>query len=170
MRRHIHGNNVGWEPDSLQSQSFSGLSSYTPDEAESPNNTNTFRSNASSQSFRKTISDWYGPETVSKWRNLEKQNIKLPRVSNHLTLMCGCRDNNNIPKGLQIKVPVKTKKAKLIQKRTSRALLRERISFHRRSKKSFEVSINNIEPNLRTAITSSADLTSHGCRQAFTNN
>ena len=129
----------------------------TQDGDESPTNSSIHNTNTSSQSLRKTITDRYGPETATNWRKWEKLNIKLARERNHLTFMCRCRDNNIIPAGLNIKLPVKTKQGKLIAERTSRALVRERVAFHRRRKADLEKSISDIEATIRSQVTSAQD-------------
>ena len=68
---------------------------------------------------------------VYRLRNLLK---KQARLENHLTFLMKCRNNNIIPKGLRIRLPVYSRKAHIISARTSRALLRERIGYTRRQK------------------------------------
>ena len=47
---------------------------------------------ASSQKFRQLISSRYGPDTIYEWKQLEKLNQKLDRMTNHLTFLVneGC--------------------------------------------------------------------------------
>ena len=123
----------------------------TQDGDESPT-TNISDTNTSSQAFRRTISDRYGPETVNNWRKWEKLNIKLAKEKNHLTFMCRCRDNDIIPNGLRLKTPVYTKQARRIGEKASRALIRERIAFHRHSKAKLEQSISAIEETIRSKV------------------
>ena len=127
------------------------------DEDNSPNNNDNSNAGTSSLTFRKIISDRYGPDTVSVWRKCEKLTIKLARETNHLTFLCRCRDKDIVPKGLQVKAPVNSKRAKLITERASRSMLRERIAFHRRNKQALQTSIAQLQSSLRSRITSEED-------------
>ena len=56
------------------------------DEDNSPKTLNDKNQQASSQKFRQLISSRYRPDTVYQWKQLEKLNQKLARMTNHLTV------------------------------------------------------------------------------------
>ena len=73
---------------------------------------------------------------------------KLARYSQCLTFLIRCRNHNLVPKGLQIKLPVKSEKAFCIAWRTSLALVRERIEGARRTKTMLTKDISEISAKL----------------------
>ena len=72
--------------------------------------------------------------TAKEAYRLKNLKEKLARYSNHLTFLMRCRDHNLVPKGLRVRLPVNTAKARLIAWRTAKALLRERIKEARQQK------------------------------------
>ena len=75
-------------------------------------NLNDKNQQASSQKFCR-----YGPDTKYQWKQLEKLNQKLARMTNHLTFLCRCRDLKLVPPGLTIKIPVHSRRARKMTKR-----------------------------------------------------
>ena len=62
-----------------------------------------------SQIFRQLISSRHGPDIIRQWRQLERLNQKLTRMTNHLTFLCRCQDLKLVLPGL--KIPVNSRKA-----------------------------------------------------------
>ena len=88
--------------------------------------------------------------------NLQECNLqeKLSKYNNHLTLI-KCRNADVVPKGLRIKSPVHSTKAKIIAKKSSLLLLRERVSFTRVKKQCLQNDIAKVELSLTTMIDTS---------------
>ena len=70
----------------------------------------------------------YGQDCVKVVRNWEKSEKKLSRYRNHLVFSLRCKEENVIPKSLNIACPIKTAKGRDIIHRAKQALLRERIN------------------------------------------
>ena len=73
---------------------------------------------------------------------------RLARHNNHLTFLTRCRNEGVIPNGLKVSLPVKSTKADLIAHKTSKALLRERISEAHRQKLVASHHISELEKEL----------------------
>ena len=113
------------------------------DEDNSPNNLDNTNNQASSQKFRKTISNRYGPGIIQQWKQLEKLNQKLARMTNHLTFLYRCRDLKLVPPGLTLKLPVNSRRAQKIAKRVGHELVRDRIQNNRWKKHQLQSEISN---------------------------
>ena len=73
----------------------------------------------------------YGPDAIYQWKQLEKLNQKMARMTSHLTFLCRCRDLKLVPPGLTIKIPVHSRRARKVTKRLEQELIRDRIHNNR---------------------------------------
>ena len=112
------------------------------DEDNSPKTLNDKNHQASSQKFRQ-ISSRYGPDTIYEWKQLEKLNQKLARMTNHLTFLCRCRDLKLVPPGLTIKIPLHSGRARKVTRRLDQELIRDRIHNNRRKKHKLRLEISS---------------------------
>ena len=117
------------------------------DEDNSPKTLNDKNRQASSQKCRQLISSRYGPDTIYKWKQLEKLNQKLARMTNHLTFLCRCRDLKLVPPGLTIKIPVHSRRVRKVTERLQQELIRDRIHNNRWKKHQLRLEGNNNEDN-----------------------
>jgi len=102
----------------------------------------------SPQQFRFYLNQRYGPNCLGIFRKLEKLYIKLSHSENSITFLYKCKNNNLIPKCLKLHTSYSNHKTQKILDRASRALLRERIQFHRYNK----INLNNEIQNLKTTL------------------
>ena len=65
------------------------------------------------------------------WRQIEKSYQKLARISNLLTFLHRCRDLQLIPSGLAPRLPVNSRRARLVVEKAGCALVRKRIQYNR---------------------------------------
>lgn len=80
------------------------------------------------------MTNQYGPETTSLFREYEYKLHKLALSQNHLTFLCKARQHKVIPKGLIVNLPIKNDRTRKISQKASEALIRERINHHRFNK------------------------------------
>ena len=84
----------------------------------------------------------YGEVILSKVWKLEKTMIKCSSYTNRLVFSLCCHHNKVLPKDVQLKSRMKTKRIKTILERTSKFLLQEQIHInhvvHQRPKNSME--------------------------------
>lgn len=81
-------------------------------------------------SFKITVDSRYGPGTRQQIRRLEKLKIKLVKETNHVTFLTTCKKEEIIPKGLYLKSPYSSYKAKKVLEIASKKLLQDRLNFH----------------------------------------
>ena len=81
--------------------------------------------------FKDRINNRYGPGFNLNIRKLENLYIKLAHVICSYNFLHTAKIYGVVPKGLQIKLPYDSYKAKAIINRTMRALLNERLNFQR---------------------------------------
>ena len=98
---------------------------------------------ASSQKVRQQISSRHGPDTIYQWKQLEKLNQKLARMTNHLTSLCRCRDLKLVPPDSTIKIQVHSRKARKVTKRLEQALIRDWIHNNRWKKYQLRLEISS---------------------------
>ena len=98
------------------------------------------------------INDCYEQATVRPVYRLKNCREKLARYSNHLTFLSRCRSHGNIPNGLKVCVSFNSGAADRIAKKTSEALLRERIRATRRQKVVNERNVSRLESNLSESL------------------
>ena len=91
----------------------------------------TCNSLPSSQTFRSYLHNQYGPGIYPNFRKFERLKIQLAKTSNHLTFLMKCKIHDIVPKGLLLKAPYHSHRSYKITLRASKALLRDRIQFHR---------------------------------------
>ena len=84
------------------------------------------------ESLKTTIRHLYGEETTRSIRLLQTLRIKKTKLLVSLIFLLRCRDHNIIPHFLEFRQHFHTRAADRIYKRTSFALLRERIHNNRR--------------------------------------
>ena len=101
------------------------------DEDNSQKTLNDKNHQASYQRFWQLISSRYRPDTIYDWKQLEKLNKKLARMTNHLTFQCRCWDLKLLPPNLTIKIPVHSKRARKVTKRLEQELVRDWIRNNR---------------------------------------
>ena len=117
------------------------------------NNTVNFVNNPSStMNFKQKIDSRHGPGISNQISDLEQMHLKLARHTNHLTFLIKCKNENLTPNGLKLKAPFQSKKASQIMNVASRALVTERISFHRKEKRILKTNIEHKKSELSTLI------------------
>ena len=114
--------------------------------------TNTTHVNTSPITYRNTLDSRYGPEVNSIFRRLEAHHHKLAREENHLTFLYKCKNHEIVPKGLQIKAPFPTPRARRICERASRSLLQERINNHRYQRFKVRNEVEQLERQLKQKV------------------
>ncbi|XP_067668403.1 uncharacterized protein [Haliotis asinina] len=85
-------------------------------------------------SFKEGIRRLHGDvaiQTINSLTRLEKKHILS---SNHLTFLMRCRDQQVIPRGLELRSPIQSAAAKTIIQQASKPLLAEPIRHHRKMK------------------------------------
>ena len=78
---------------------------------------------------------------------------KRERTRNHLTFLIRCRNNQLIPRGLTIKLPLKLHNCQKIALRTSNAMLRQLISNTRRKRAQLESEVDTATTELKEMLT-----------------
>lgn len=98
--------------------------------------------------FKNTVDSRYGPGTRQKIRKLEKLKIKLSRETNHVTYLTKCKKEGLVPKGLLLKPPYYSPKAKKIVSTASIKLMKDRLNFHLSNKEKLKNQVNIETENL----------------------
>lgn len=80
--------------------------------------------------FKLTVDSRYGPGTRQRIRTLEKLKIKLIKECNHVTFLTKCKKQDIIPKGLCLRPPYLSHRAKQITTVASKKLVQDRLNFH----------------------------------------
>ena len=91
------------------------------------------------------------------WRQIEKSYQKLARISNHLTFLHWCRDQQLIPSGLVPRLPVNSRRARLVTEKVGHALVRERIQYNRWIKQRLQAHISERLKDFFNRITNEED-------------
>ena len=89
--------------------------------------------------------------TVRTAYRLKNLGEKLSRFQNHLTFLIQYRNKRVIPKGLRVKVPIRSRKGQDIERRTNLSVLSESIKHSRRTKmatlREFEITQASLRSN-----------------------
>ena len=88
---------------------------------------------------------------------IEKSYQKLARLSNHLTFLHRCRDRQLIPSGLAPKLPVNSRRARLVTEKAGHGLVRERIQYNRWIKQRLQAHISQRLEDFFNGITNEED-------------
>src|SRR5579859_7361329 len=104
------------------------------------------------KTLRQELDSRYGPVVNSQFRKLEKTLLRQVRHSNSLTFLMRCRDNNIIPKGLRLKAPTPTLRAKTVCENASKALVRDQICVHRKGKAEASSLARDIEGQIQSVV------------------
>ena len=113
------------------------------DEDNSPKILNDKNHQSSSRKFRLLISSQYGLYTIYQWKQLEKLNQKLARMTNHLTILCRCRNHKLVSPGLTIKIPVHSRRTRKETRRLEQELVWDRIHNNRWKKHQLRLEISS---------------------------
>jgi hypothetical protein len=112
----------------------------------------------SSQTFRTYLHNQYGPGIYPHFRKFERLKIQLAKTSNHLTFLMKCKTRDIVPEGLMLKAPYHSHRSSKITLRASKALLRDRLQFHRFKKAALNKQINDLQSFFRRSTNHSDQL------------
>ena len=102
--------------------------------------------------FKEFIRSQHGDKATQLINRLDRIEKKIVKTSNHLTFLLRCRDNNIVPRGLQLKSPVKSPAALKIIENASKRLVRERIRSHRSQKAACTEQAQQIHASLESTL------------------
>ena len=91
--------------------------------------------------------------TIKSAYRLKHGMEKLARLKNHLTFLIRCRNNEIIPYGLRVSLPLKSRGSKRIAERTGQALLRQLIRDTRWKRERMTNEVLRYETQLQETLT-----------------
>ena len=99
------------------------------------------------------IKTHYGETILAKIRKLEKTTIKYSSYTNHLRFSLCCHHNKILPKDLQRKSRIKTKRSKIILQHAGKLLLQELIHVNHVTRDRLKNSIEQLKGKILESIT-----------------